>query len=241
MGSRTPSTPKPTDVRPKGKKPPPRELHCRVEVGRGKDRAVRTGLAVLTDEELRFRTGRTGREGRDFNLHLRFDALKAITIAPGGGALRLTPIEGEEVLIHLGKHAPAWKEIMTERPGPLDVYGVKPRTRLAALAIPDEALAAELAQRAAPEDAVALDLIFVGAEHRADLARLGELAKRIKRPGGALWVVYPAGPAAPAGARGLTPGDIAAAGRAAGLIEGTTLVVSRTHEAVKLVAAAPSA
>ena len=72
MGTRTPSTPKPGTQAIRGKKAAPRDLNVRIEIGSGKGRIERAGRATLTDDTLRFRTGRTGDQGADFRTNGAF-------------------------------------------------------------------------------------------------------------------------------------------------------------------------
>src|SRR4030095_4188264 len=109
--------------------------------------------AVLTDEELRFRTGRTGREGADFNLHLRYEEIARVVLSPEVASLTVTTQGGTDHTFHSGKHAPAWKEMIEARPGVLSVLGVRADTRFALTYLPDEELQAALASHAQPEDA----------------------------------------------------------------------------------------
>jgi hypothetical protein len=228
MGSRKPWSPDGGEAPARGKKKAPRDLNVKLDMGRGKGRVVRSGRAVLTEEELRFHTGRTGREGADFNLHLRYEEIARVVLLPDGASLTVTTQDGTDHTFHVGKHAPAWKEMVEARPGVLSVLGVRADTRFASTYLPDEELQAALASRAQPEDAAELDLLFVGAAHPSDLARLRELARRVRQRGGALWVVYPVG------TRGLDESDVAAAGRAAGLVAGAAVTISRAYEALKL-------
>ena len=233
MGVRTPSSPRGETTPLRARKQAPRDLNCKLETGQGRARVLRTGVAVLTDDELRFHTGRTGREGADFFVHLRYRDLASIALDPTGEALVLTTVEGAQYTLHVGRYASAWKERMARRPRPLDVFGISAGMRVAVDFLPDEELAAEIeacvpGAGAVPADAVGLDVLFVGAEHPADLRRLPEHAQRIKRPGGALWVVHLVGP------RGPGEGKIVAAGRAAGLVAAGVVVLSRAHSALRL-------
>jgi hypothetical protein len=71
-------------------------------------------------------------------------------------------------------------------------------------------------------------VIFFGAEHKADLARLKELAARLKRPGGLLWIVFPAS------SRTIGDDDIDRAGAALGLLRAGSMAVSRAYKAFRL-------
>lgn len=231
MGARNPSTPKPDQAVPRGKKPAPRELLCKLESGRGKSRQVRTGTAVLTDDELRFRTGRHGREGHDFAVHVAFAEIASLVLEASGAALILVTAEDERYVLHLGRHAPAWLELMKQHKGPLDPFALEPRQRIAVIGVGDEVLLAQLDEavpqaRDVADDAKDLDVVFLGIEHPSDLGRLGPLAKRLSARG-VIWAVHPVA------SRVVKPRDIVVAAENAGLREGTVLVVSRTHEAIR--------
>jgi hypothetical protein len=235
MGVRSPDLPTGDTTPHRGPKKPPRDLNCKLETGQGRSRTVRAGVAVLTDDELRFHTGRTGREGADFFVHLRYCDLAEVVVAAAGGVLELTTTEGERYRLHVGRYAAAWKELMAQPPRQLDLFGITARMRVAVDFMPDEELAAEIeacvpGAAAVPGDAVGLDALFVGVEHPADLKRFAEHARRIRRPDGALWVIYTPGP------RRLAAEKILAAARAAGLHEAGVVVLSRDHEAIRFLA-----
>jgi len=235
MGSRTPSTPKPGTQTIRSPKTAPRDLNVRVEIGTGKARAIRTGRATLTDDTFRFRTGRTGDEGADFFVHLRYDEIASVVVDPSAASLTITA-DDTVYKVHVGKHAPAWKEYMRPPAGRLAALGITAKTRLLLLPLPDEELTDEL-EAAVPgasavDDSVGdLEVIFAGAEHRADLARLGALAARLKRPGGMLWVVFPAT------SRTVGEDDIGKAGAALGLVRAGGMNLSRAYRAVRLLKA----
>ena len=226
MGSRSPSTQKVEKAPIRGKKVVPRELPCRLELGTRKKREVRSGTARLTSETLRFHTGRTGREGRDFALELRFETLGDIEVLEG--TLAVQTEEGDRYVFDLGKHAAAWAELMKKRPGLLALFGVGEELTVDALTLPDEELTTALAD--VPRATGAVDLFFVPAEHKRDLENLATHARRL-RPGGGLWVIFPTGP------RGLAPIDVAKAGRAQGLAPGNAIILQRDREALKFVVA----
>lgn len=226
MGSRSPSVQKAENIPVRAKKTVPRDLPCRVELGKKKKKETRSGTATLTSDTLRFHTGRTGREGRDFALALRFDQVDEIEVLEG--SLAITTKDGERYVFDLGKHAAAWAELMKERPGILVLFGVTDEMKVDALGLPDDELTEALANL--PRATGPLDLYFVPAEHKRDLEQLGAHAKRL-RPGGGLWVVFPTGP------RGLAPVDVAQAARAQGLAPGGGIILQRDREALKLVVA----
>lgn len=72
------------------------------------------------------------------------------------------------------------------------------------------------------------DLIFCAVETRASLAKLADLAKRMK-PAGALWTIRAKGPAA------ISESDVLKAGKAARLVEVKVVRFSETHTANKFV------
>ena len=233
MGSRTPSTPKPGTQSIRPSKAAPRDLNVRVEIGTGKARVVRTGPATLTDDTFRFRTGRTGEQGADFFVHLRYDEIASVVLDPSAASLTLTAADGTVYKVHVGKHAPAWKEYMQPPASRLASFGITKKTRLLLLPLPDEELTDEI--EAAVPGASAVDdsvtdreMIFFGAEHKADLLRLKELAARLKRPGGLLWIVFPAS------SRTIGDDDIDRAGAALGLVRTGSIAVSRAYKAFRL-------
>jgi hypothetical protein len=190
-------------------------------------------MAAIGESELRFHTGRTGRNGKDFFLHIPFAEITDIAVDAHAGTMTVTSGELEApVVYHLGKHAADWKKMIEERPTPVDELGVKAGVKVALVNIDDDELLADLESRVkggfAGDDATDLDLLFVSVEHKQDLAQLGTLARRVKRPGGTIWVVYSTR------ARTLDGPAIGAAGRGAGLIDGDTVDFTRTKKAVRL-------
>jgi hypothetical protein len=237
MGSRTPSTPKPGTQTIKASKAPPRDLPVRLEIGAGKARVVRTGHATVTDDTFRFRTGRTGEQGADFFVHLRYDELASVVLDPSAASLTLTAADDKVYRVHIGKHAPAWKEYMQPPAGRLASLGITAKTRLLLLPLPDEELADEIEAgvpgASAVDDSVAdLEMIVFGAEHKADLARLKDLAARLKRPGGVLWIVLPQS------SRTIADADVDRAGATLGLLRTGTMALSRAYKALRLFATA---
>jgi hypothetical protein len=72
------------------------------------------------------------------------------------------------------------------------------------------------------------DFIFFAAEAKAELKRLKELARFLKKSG-AVWVVYPKGQPH------ITQADVMAAAKQAGLVDVKVASFSATHTALKLV------
>ncbi len=194
---------------------------------------MRRGTATLADEELRFHTGRTGREGEDFFLHLRFDELTSIVVDGPKGTLTVSTPEHRDIVFHLGRTAVAWKELIDERPDLLRDLGVTPGARVGLEAIVDDELEAALRARVgelAPGDDEdgGLDVLFAGVEHRADLTRLAQLVARVRPGTGVVWLVYPER------SRTLAEDDLVAAARAAGLVAGRSLELSPGRIALRL-------
>ncbi len=115
----------------------------------------------------------------------------------------------------------------------LDKLGVRPGMRVALIDIEDDAIRPLLADRTSdltegwPEPDT--DIVLLGAESIADLARLEELATRI-RPAGAIWVVSRKGKTAT-----LRDVEVMAAGKSAGLVDNKVVSFSATHTALRLV------
>lgn len=225
MGKRSPDGPS-EEPAPRVKKAPPRSTGCKVQVGgRG---PLRLGTATLADEELRFNTGRTGKHGVDFYVHVRYEDITALEADGPHGTLTVTTAEHGPIVFHLGRIAVGWKEIIDEeRPDLLRDLEVAPRARVALVAIVDEALEKAVGGRAPVGPDEPLDVLFAGAEHKADLARIPALAARLA-PRGVLWLVFAEG------SRTLAEEHIAAAARAAGLFAGRTVELGPGRLATRL-------
>jgi hypothetical protein len=230
MGVRNPDGPGPTAAR-RGKKAVRLDANCKVKIGK----VVRSGVAVLTPEELRFNTGRTGREGEDFFVHVRFEHVTSVSADPRTGTLTVATADSGPVTFDLGGLAVPWKAIFVERPDILRELGVTAKSRVALVSVDDEALVAALKRRVRDFSAEGgdagvddLDYLFVGVEHRADLARLPALATRVRRPGGVIWLVHPAK------GRNLAESDLTGGARAAGLVDGPVVEISPGMLARKL-------
>jgi hypothetical protein len=115
----------------------------------------------------------------------------------------------------------------------LEKLGVRPGARVAVVGVPDPDFASELA---AWTDDVAVgpphhqsQLIFLAADHPADLAHLSELRERLT-PEGAIWVISRKGAAAT-----LRDFEVMAAARDAGLVDNKVVAFSASHTALRLV------
>lgn len=228
MGVRNPDGPGPSAAR-RGKKPVRLDASCKVQIGK----VVRSGVAVLTPEELRFNTGRTGREGEDFFVHFRLEQITSLSADGHAGTLTVASADEGPVVFRLGRLAVEWKRIIDERPDLLRDLGVSPKSRVGIVSVDDETLESALKGRIRDlfgdgSDADGLDFLFAGAEHRADLGRLAALAARVRRPGGVIWLVHPAK------SRNLPEPEIQSAARAAGLVDGPDVEISTTTLARKL-------
>jgi hypothetical protein len=224
MGTRSPDGPKQATSRPK--KQAPREAGCRASLGGA---PPVTGTATLARDELRFHTGRTGRRGKDFFVHVRFDDIRALEVDAREGALHITPADGEEVVLFFSQQswAAEWKRMIEQRPRLLDGLDVPPRGRVAVVGVDDEALVAELVARCGGlAEGDGLDALFFGVAHRADLRALPQHSARL-REGGVLWAVKPE--SAP-----IHTHDIEAAAAACGLVAGAELAMTRDLAVIRL-------
>ncbi|MCC6995599.1 MAG: hypothetical protein IT370_13400 [Deltaproteobacteria bacterium] len=225
MGSRVPDGP--YQSQRKGRKPAPRETGCKLQQSKN-PRDLRNGSAVLGEDELRFRTDRTGRHGSDFHLHIPYSDIESIEVDAHSGQLSLTTREHGDVVLHLGRHAVEWKRLIEEQgSGLLDELGVKRGSKVALLAVLDPELERELGERVPDLDPEGtLDVAFLGVEHRSDLAGIPALAARLRTGGGLLWLVHPEDV--------LPEADFTAAARNAGLTPAGEVRLSRSHLALKL-------
>lgn len=168
------------------------------------------GKALLDTNEMGFRG--------DFRLKI---AHKAITrLDSEDGRLRVTFPDGTAIF-HLGTAAPKWVEKIRHPPSRLDKMGVKAGMKVTFIGTQDNDFVRELADRAAAIVESGADLIFLSAENKPDLARIGTVST------GATWVIYPKG------ANSFTENDVIAAGRKAGLLDVKVASFSLTHTALK--------
>jgi hypothetical protein len=143
------------------------------------------------------------------------------------------------------KSAAAWRKRLEEPPKRLiDKLDVKPDMKVWLFSIHDETLAAQVAERTRNvvrgSSASKCDVVFVGVDTNAQLARIGRALAAIGDRG-AIWVVRPKGP------NGVADTAIFAKAKSLGLTYTKVARVSETHTAEKLVrpvtartAAAPS-
>jgi DUF3052 family protein len=115
----------------------------------------------------------------------------------------------------------------------LDKLGIRPGMRVALIDIDDETIRPLIADRTSdvaegwPEPDT--DVVLLGADSMAQLARLPGLAARI-RPNGAIWVVSRKGKAAT-----IRDVEVIEAAKASGLVDNKVASFSETHTSLRLV------
>jgi hypothetical protein len=149
-----------------------------------------------------------------------------------GGALTVTHAAGTVTLV-LGADAAKWRDRIAEPPkARIDKLDVKSGARVWVVNVDDGAFADEVRARTpnvrVGGRAAESDVVFLGVERDADLARVAKAAAALA-PRGALWVVHPKGPG------GVPDTAVFAAGKAAGLTAVKVARWSATHTAEKLV------
>ena len=184
------------------------ELKCQVTI-EGVDRE---GTAWLEGDHILFR-------GADYRVKL---PLTGLTPKAVDGRLELG-----RVVFHLGAQAAKWADKIANPKSLLDKLGVKPGLSVAVLGVK----AAEfLAQLTEPSTKLKQnqDLVFLGIEKPADLARLAAIRAKLA-PTGAVWLIYPKG------GKAITENEVRQATSAAGLVDVKVVAFSKTHTAVKVV------
>lgn len=178
------------------------------------------GHAQLETSELIFRG--------DFRLVVPFERMTEVN-ASEGKLLLVYP--GGRLTLELGAQAEKWANKIRTPKSLSDKLGVKPGARVAMLGLNDEGLLRDLRARQCalstrmdPNAA----LIFLAAESRRDLDRLGAIRRAMKRDA-SVWVVRPKGVAA------ITERDVMQAGKDAGLVDVKVVRFSVTHTAEKFV------
>ncbi len=193
------------------------ELLCKLRSG-GKEA---TGKALLESNEIIFRG--------DMRLKIPFVSLKSVIAR--NGELHLRWPEGSAVL-EVGDYAEKWAHKILHPKSRTEKLGIKPGLVISLLGIADDNFVRELRASAASfSDKKVLkdsDLIFLGAEKVADLARARKLVTSLAG-GGALWIVYPKGK------QEITELQVLNAGRRAGLVDVKIVSFSATHTALKFV------
>ncbi|NOT33301.1 MAG: DUF3052 domain-containing protein [Candidatus Eisenbacteria bacterium] len=179
------------------------------------------GRALLESSELIFRG--------EFRVRAAFSTLRGITVR--AGMLKLDTPEGV-LSLELGDEAERWADRIRNPKSVLDKLGVKPAHTVAVIGVSDAGFLADLSARAATVSRGRVksgsDLVFLGVERLADLARLTTLREAIAAAGG-VWVVWAKG------RRELNEDHVRAAALRARLVDVKVVAFSPTHSALKLV------
>jgi hypothetical protein len=192
------------------------EADCKAKL----DQKASQGKALLETDYLLFRG--------DFRLKIPFKAMNSVEAR--GPWLDISSADGL-LSLHLGPAAPKWAHKILHPPSRLDKLGVKPNMLVSIAGLKDDSLTAELEARGVEVRARPVkdsDIIFLGAEKKADLERVATLSGSIK-PAGGIWIVYPKG------MPHIKEGDVIAAIRTAGLVDVKVASFSATHSALKAV------
>ena len=190
-------------------------IECRALV----NGAPETGIALLETDSVLFR-GETRVKAPFKEMH---------SVASVDGRLELD-WPGGRLALDLGRYADKWAEKILNPKGLLDKLGVEPGMRAALVGIDDGAFERQLAQRGAAADAdpASADLVFIGVDRIADVARLKPIRER--SPATPVWIVMPKGRA------DLKDYEVIAAARQAGYTDVKAARFSATHTALKFLA-----
>jgi hypothetical protein len=192
------------------------EAECKAKLGK----KVSQGKALLETDYVLFRG--------DFRVKIPFRAMKSVEA--NGPWLEMASEEGV-LSLHLGPGAEKWAHKILHPPSRLDKLGVKAQMRVSMTGLKDDSLVVELEERGAQVHSRPVkdsDIIFLGAEKKADVDRIAGLSSSIK-PAGAIWIVFPKG------VRHITGEDVISAIRASGLADVKVASFSATHTALKAV------
>ncbi len=194
--------------------------------------ASHEGKALLETDELLFRGDTTGRgksAPRGFRLAI---PLKSIRSVSGDESALRVRFSGGDATFLLGKQSEKWAERIRSPKSLIDKLDVKAHHTVSVVALDDEDFISALRERAARvivgRLAVSSNIIFLGAETIAALARLSKAKSAITRDG-AMWVVHPKGTS------GLRDLEIFAEAKRIGLTYTKVARFSATHTAEKLV------
>ncbi len=179
------------------------------------------GRLFLETDELVFRGDR--------RLTIPLDEVTSASVEDGW----LEVVHGSErASFRLGPQAQAWADRLRGGKPLLDKLGVKEGMRVSILHLSNAGFVAELRARGADvtigRRRSSADLVFMGAEHRRDLARLALMESAIARDG-AVWVVYPKG------RQEIREVEVIESGVAAGLVDTKVVRFSESHTALKFV------
>jgi hypothetical protein len=201
------------------------EARCELRL----DGASHEGKALLETDELLFRADARGKE-RGFRLAIPLSSIRGVS--DSDGALRVR-YEGGDATFVLGKQAQKWAERIRSPKPLIDKLDVKAEHSVSVVGIGDDAFVQTLREGATRvivgRFAPTSDVIFLGAENVAGLARLASATKAMAHDG-AIWVVHPKGAAS-----GLRDLEIFAEAKRLGLTYTKVARFSATHTAEKLV------
>ncbi len=193
------------------------EARCTVRHGR----RTSEGRALLETSELIFRG--------EFRLAIPFRDMMSVRAVKG--RLEITWPEGAAVF-ELGDAAARWAGKIQNPRSRIDKLGVKPGHRVSVVGVDDAGFREELTARAGSVHVGRIvkgsDLVFLGVDSRARLARLAAAERAIAR-NGAIWVVWPKG------RRELNEDHVRAAALGRGLVDVKVAAFSATLSALKLV------
>jgi hypothetical protein len=194
-----------------------REILCTVHSG-GK---ISKGKALLESNAIVFRG--------EPRLKIALTSLKSVTARDG--ELHLKWADGSAIF-ELGEHAEKWAHKILHPRTVSEKLGIKPGLTITALSLTGDEFVKELRAKAKNfSDSKSLqnsDLIFVGAEKAARLARVATLTSSLAAAG-AMWIVYPKGK------QEINEQHVLDAGRVAGLVDVKVVSFSATHTALKFV------
>jgi hypothetical protein len=179
------------------------------------------GKALLETDELLFRG--------EFRLRIPYKDVTKTTAAAG----QLSVIfAGGRAIFELDERTAArWAKKINDPPTLMKKLGVKEDSAVSISQLDHADFVDELME-AAGDVGTRLrknrDLIFVGAESKADLSKLGSLRTYLK-PDGAIWVIRPKG------RKDITENDVLSAGKDAGYVDVKVARFSDTHTAEKFV------
>jgi hypothetical protein len=191
------------------------DLKCRARF----DGKTSEGRALLETSEIIFRG--------DFRLKIPFKEMKKVSAA--NGELRVRFADGEAVF-ELRAAATKWMDKILHPKSLIEKLGVRPGQKITVLNVSDEDFLRDAAKTAEITNKLVkkCELIFFGAQSRAELKRVAALTKSLA-PAGALWIVYPKGQKA------ITEMDVICGGRKAQLKDVKVASFSATHTALKFV------
>ena len=145
------------------------------------------------------------------------------SLAANGGTLSFR-FRNEDYALDLGADAAKWLEKIRNPKSVIEKLGVKAGQRIALVNV-DRTFLGDADVTIVKKNA---DIVFYGANTRADLARIAEL-RELLVPNGALWIIRPKG------VKEITEAETMTAGKAAGLVDVKVVRFSDTQTAEKFV------